>query len=155
MNAFIGYVSMSGNTEDIANILKESLLSKGVEVEMGSLDEIEGKSVFDYDCTFIGTYTWGDGDLPYEAEDIYTELDGLDLTGKYAACFGSGDYDYPKFCGAVDVFSKKLEERGCHVFSQQLKVEFAPETDDQVMECQRFAQSVIEWMSETKDAELV
>ena len=155
MKAFIGYVSMSGNTEDIANALKEGLLQKGCEVEMGNLDEIESNSVLDYDCIFIGTYTWGDGDLPYEAEDFFYELDSLDLTGKYAACFGSGDYAYPKFCRAVDVFSQKLEERGCHVFVQKLKVEFAPETDEKVMECQKFAQSVIEWMVETKEAELV
>lgn len=155
MKFFIGYVSMSGNTEDIANALKESLLLTGCEVEMECLDKIEGNIVLPYDCIFIGTYTWGDGDLPYEAEGFFDELDRLDLSGKHVACFGSGDYAYPKFCGAVDVFAEKLEEKGCLVFDQRLKVEFAPETDEQVIECQQFAQSVFEWVVRTKESELV
>jgi hypothetical protein len=44
----------------------------------------------------------------------------------------------------ADVFIKKLEERGRQIFVQKLKVEFASETDEQVMGCQKFAQSVIE-----------
>jgi flavodoxin I len=155
MKTFIGYVSMSGNTEDMANILKDVLLSTGYEVEMESLDTLEVKSLLNYDCIFLGTYTWGDGDLPYEAEDFFEELNECDLTGVHAACFGSGDHAYPKFCEAVDTFADKLDERGCHVFNQRLKIELNPETEEQIRECKQFAKSVYEWVMTKKEIEHV
>lgn len=155
MKTFIGYVSMSGNTEDIANILKDSLLLSGCEVGMESLETVDVKSILEYDCIFIGAYTWGDGDLPYEAEDFYEELNEYDLTGVQTACFGSGDHAYPKFCAAVDTFANQLEKRGCHVFQQRLKIELNPETDEQIRECQQFAQSVYEWAMVNKEIEHV
>lgn len=155
MKIFIGYVSMSGNTEDIANILKEVLLSKGCEVEVDYLDTIDAEKVLDYDCIFLGAYTWGNGDLPYEAEDFFEGLNALDLDGIHAACFGSGERAYPEFCAAVDILADKLEERGCLVFNQRLKMELNPETDEQIMECQQFAQSVYAWVTEKKEIEHV
>ncbi|WP_078379828.1 flavodoxin [Sutcliffiella halmapala] len=146
MKAFIGYVSMSGNTEDMANILKEVLLAKGWDVEMDCLDAIEVERILAYDCVFFGAYTWGDGDLPYEAEDFFEELNELELEGIHAACFGSGDHDYPKFCAAVDIMVEALAEKGCVVFNQTLKMELNPETDEDVAECQQFAEAVYEWM---------
>ena len=151
MKIFIGYVSMSGNTEDIANILKDVLSSSSCEVEMGCLDSIDVETLTMYDFILIGTYTWGDGDLPYEVEDFYDELDHLDLEDVYAACFGSGDYAYPKFCEAVDTLANKLAEEGCHVFNQRLKIELGPELDEQVKECRDFAQSAYEWVLAEKE----
>ncbi|WP_163099249.1 flavodoxin [Peribacillus alkalitolerans] len=150
MKTFIGYVSMSGNTEDIANVIKNVLLSSGCEVEMECLDTVEVETLVDYDCIFIGAYTWGDGDLPYEAEDFFEDLNGLHLAGVNAACFGSGDSAYPKFCMAVDTLAKKLEERGAKVFGPRLKIEFSPETEQQIEECNQFTQSVIEWVMVNK-----
>lgn len=155
MNIFIGYVSMSGNTEDIANILKDTLISAGCEVVMDSLETVDIKSILDYDCIFIGAYTWGDGDLPYEAEEFFEELTQLDLSGIYAACFGSGDHAYPQFCAAVDTFANQLDERGCHVFHRRLKIELNPETAEQIDECQQFAQSIYEWAVVNKETEHV
>jgi flavodoxin I len=155
MKAFIGYVSMSGNTEDIANIINNVLLSAGCKVEMECLDTVEVETLVDYDCIFIGAYTWGDGDLPYEAEDFFEDLTGITLEGVKAACFGSGDKAYPKFCAAVDTLADKLADRGSLVFDQRLKIEFSPETEEQIQKCQQFTQSVINWIMLTKDVEHV
>ncbi|WP_026583830.1 flavodoxin [Bacillus sp. J33] len=155
MKAFIGYLSMSGNTEDMANILKNVLVSKGCEVDMESLDLADVQSILGYDCIFIGAYTWGDGDLPYEAEEFFDELNEYELTGVYAACFGSGDHAYPKFCAAVDTFAEKLKERGAGVYHQRLKIELNPESDDQIRECQQFAESAYEWVMKDREIEHV
>ncbi|MEH6991513.1 flavodoxin domain-containing protein [Neobacillus drentensis] len=66
-------------------------------MEMGYLDEIEGNSVSDYACIFIGTYTWGDGDYPDECLDIIEELEQLKLENQLFAIFGSGDTSYSEF----------------------------------------------------------
>ncbi|KON88198.1 flavodoxin [Sporosarcina globispora] len=155
MKAFIGYLSMSGNTEDMASILKNVLISKGCEVDIESLDMIGVHSILAYDCIFIGAYTWGDGDLPYEAEDFFEEMNDHDLTGIHAACFGSGDHAYPKFCAAVDTLADKLNERGALVYPHRLKIELNPETDDQILECQQFAESAYEWVMKKREVEHV
>lgn len=147
MKTFVGYASMSGNTEDIANIIQDVLLTNGCDVVMDELDSVDAASLAEYDCLFLGAYTWGDGDLPYEAEDFVNALSDIDLTHIKAACFGSGDYAYPKFCAAADLLAEALEGSKASVFEQRLKIEFSPETDEQISECRQFAQSVYKWAS--------
>ncbi|MGD6781656.1 flavodoxin [Sutcliffiella horikoshii] len=151
MRIFIGYVSMSGNTEDIANILQDELLAKGCEVVLECLDTVDVEEITTYNGIFIGSYTWGDGDLPYEAEDFYEELNELKLNSIPAACFGSGDHTYPKFCAAVDTFSEKLKSCGAAVYDQTLKVESSPETQEQELECRQFAQRFITWVKKVEE----
>ncbi|WP_066054262.1 flavodoxin [Robertmurraya korlensis] len=145
MKTFIGYVSMSGNTEDMANILKETLLQSGCEVDLLNLETVDVHALKDYDCIFLGAYTWGDGDLPYEVEEFFEELRHLNLEGVKAACFGSGDTLYPKFCMAVDIIETTLQEQGCDVYKDKLKIELSPESDKEVDECRQFAKSVYQW----------
>jgi flavodoxin I len=136
---------MSGNTEDMANILKETLLECGCEVDLLDLETVDIHSLKSYDCIFFGAYTWGDGDLPYEVEEFFDDLQKLNLDGVKAACFGSGDTLYPKFCMAVDIMALKLKEQGCDVFEDTLKIELSPEADEEVDECRQFAKSVYQW----------
>jgi flavodoxin I len=138
-NILIAYASMSGNTEDIANILKNTLNTFPHDVAMKELEEITPEELADYDGILIGCYTWGDGDLPYEAEDFYDDLEGFDLSGKKAAVFGSGDTDYPKFCEAVRIFEERLVECGAEIAQEGLKIELSPETDEDVEKCKDFA----------------
>ncbi len=151
MKTFIGFASMSGNTEDIANILQDVLIAKGCGVVMEDLESVDAASLTEYECIFIGAYTWGDGDLPYEAEDFVEALQDVDFTNVKAACFGSGDYAYPQFCAAADILAETLEGRGCSVFNHRLKIELSPESDEQISECRQFAQSVYEWALTSKE----
>lgn len=59
--ALITYASMSGNTEDIAGIIKETLQEHDVEIDFIEIDDTEAESLSSYDYVLIGTYTWGDG----------------------------------------------------------------------------------------------
>ncbi|TYS67424.1 flavodoxin [Sutcliffiella horikoshii] len=150
MRIFIGYVSMSGNTEDIANILQDELHAKGCEVVSECLDTVDMEEIITFNGILIGSYTWGDGDLPYEAEDFYEELDDLKLDSIPVACFGSGDHAYPKFCAAVDTFAHKFKSCGAEVYNQTLKMEFGPETNEQELECREFAQTFYAWVKKTE-----
>ncbi|MFS0654310.1 flavodoxin [Bacillus sp. 179-C3.3 HS] len=145
MKALIAFASMSGNTEDMAAILKETLEGKGIETEMMELDDTNVEDLSSYDYVLIGSYTWGDGDLPYEAEDFYEEVSSLELNDIKVAVFGSGDYSYPKFCEAVHTFYDMLKTTGASVFPETLKMELAPDTDEDVVCCQEFATSFLTW----------
>ncbi|UPK41843.1 MULTISPECIES: flavodoxin [Paenibacillus] len=122
----VAYASMTGNTEEIAELIVEGIKQGGHEVDLKSVTDCNASDVLDYDGFLIGVYTWGDGELPDEFLDFYEELDELDLSGKRAAVFGSGDTSYEQYCGAVDLAAAKLLERGAEVSPEMLKIEYSP-----------------------------
>ena len=68
-------------------------------------------------------------------------MDEIDLTGKKAAAFGSGDSGYDHFCGAVDLLIEKLQERGAEVVMEGLKVEMSP-SDEDIEKCKEFGRKL-------------
>src|SRR5690625_3531421 len=90
---FMVYASQTGNTEIITDILEEQLNKQGHEVVVKSFDfdDIPMDALVDYDAVLIGTYTWDDGELPYEVEDFYNEMEDIDLTGHIIGVYGSAD----------------------------------------------------------------
>ncbi|OEH91559.1 flavodoxin [Bacillus solimangrovi] len=138
----IVYASMSGNTEEILDVIKGRLEELNHDVTVEEIEDIEAESMLNYDAVLLGSYTWGDGELPYETEDFYDELDVVDISGKPVAVFGSGDTDYPKFCEAVDIFEFKLKECGAELIQQGLKIELAPESEEDKKKCITFAENV-------------
>ena len=88
----IAFASMSGNTEEIAELIKSSIDTMGHDIEMKEIENINTQKLLEFDGIILGVYTWGDGELPYEVEDFYDDIENLNLTGKKAAVFGSGDH---------------------------------------------------------------
>ncbi|SES16818.1 flavodoxin I [Gracilibacillus ureilyticus] len=139
------FCSMSGNTEEIAEIIESSLTRHGLEVQKFQIDmdDITVTDLLDYEAILFGTYTWGDGDIPYEIEDFYDDMDGIDLTGKVVALFGSCDSMYPDYGGAIDTFAERFKERGASNVLYHLKVDLTPDEED-VKRCQKFADDFVE-----------
>lgn len=135
----IAYASMSGNTEDIANFLKSKLAPYHEAIEFLEIERLNAADFADYEGVLIGSYTWGDGDLPYEVEDLFDDLADVDLSGTKAAVFGSGDRVYAKFCGAVDLIEERLKACGAELVQEGLRIEFTPDTDEEKEQCERFA----------------
>ncbi|WP_100401787.1 flavodoxin [Bacillus sp. FJAT-42315] len=132
------YASMSGNTEEMAEAIEAGVKEAGAELRKIDInDEPEAQVLEQYSGILLGAYTWGDGELPYEFEEFYEEMNEVDLTGKVAAAFGSCDSMYPKYGAAVDLLIEKLEERGASVPQDGLKVELTPEDED-VEACKEF-----------------
>ena len=149
--ALMIYASMSGNTEDIAGIIKETLSGHQIAVDCLDMDEADADSLKAYDYVFVGTYTWGDGDLPYEAEDFYEDILHSQLNGLKTACFGSGDHAYPKFCEAVTLFCDAFEQAGAILYPETLKIELAPETAEDQECCKEFVRGFLAWAAHHGD----
>jgi len=128
---------MTGNTEEIANILSEEL--EGFDVQLFQMYNMDASKITDFDGILLGSYTWGDGELPDEAQDFYDQMDDLDLSGKIVGCFGSGDTVYDQFCVAVDQLQEKAKERGATVVEEGLKIELAPDDDQKIEMIRSFA----------------
>jgi flavodoxin I len=137
------YASMSGNTEAIADIIATDLRGQNHDVFLNDIVSVQTASeLLNYDLTFIGMYTWGDGDYPDECLDMMEELEQLDLEKHPFAIFGSGDTSYPDFCGALDQLQKLIEEQGGESVVEPLKIEFNPEPEDEA-EIKKFVSEVL------------
>ncbi|SDZ82232.1 flavodoxin I [Thalassobacillus cyri] len=140
---------MSGNTEEIADLIY-SYLETDHNVEVKEIEDIDPASLLEYDCVLLGSYTWNDGDLPYEVEDFYEELEDIELSGIVAAVFGSGDSIYPQFCEAVHLLENQLKASGAYIIVEGLKVEMTPDTEEDLRNCKAFSEAVLGYLSEVK-----
>ncbi|RCW77036.1 flavodoxin [Saliterribacillus persicus] len=138
------FCSMSGNTEEIADIMETNITNHGLDVEkiQIDMDDFLITDLLNYEAILFGTYTWGDGDIPYELEDFYDDMDEIDLTGKVVGLFGSCDSMYPDYGGAIDTFAERFKERGASNVLYNLKIELSPDQDD-VERCQKFAEDFV------------
>ena len=129
--ALIIFTSLTGNTEQCADILAEAMESHGIEVEIHDVMQASPEDYLDFDICIAGAYTYGvDGVLPDEMLDFYDELGDLDLSNKVFGVFGSGDDFYEVFCGAVDTLEQQFINAGATQGGTSVKVNLNPEDED-------------------------
>lgn len=116
--AKIVFASMTGNTEEIADIVADKFRDLGVEVDVDECTTVDAEDFLDADIAVVATYTYGDGELPDEIQDFYEDLAGLDLKGKLYGVVGSGDTFYDEFCKAVDDFDRCFAATGAEKGSE-------------------------------------
>lgn len=140
------YASMSGNTEKMAEAIANGVEVAGGEIKvMDVMYSASAQELIEYDGVILGSYTWGDGELPDDILDLYEEMEKVDLYGKKAAVFGSGDNGYNYFCAAVDILMEKLKECGADVYSEGLKVDLTPTEHDEEM-CRTFGRNFVAFL---------
>ncbi|MFC3932812.1 flavodoxin [Streptococcus dentapri] len=128
--AKIVYASMTGNTEEIADIVADKLQDLGHTVDIDECTTVDAADFEDADMAIIATYTYGDGDLPDEIVDFYEDLADLDLSGKIYGVVGSGDTFYDYFCKSVDEFDAQFALTGATKGAESVKVDLAAEDED-------------------------
>jgi flavodoxin short chain len=141
--AKIVYASMTGNTEEIADIVAEALENLDVDVEMNECTQVDPEDFEDADICIVATYTYGDGELPDEIVDFYEELQEIDLSGKIYGVCGSGDTFYDDFCKSVDDFEATFAKIGASKGADSVKVDLAAEEDD-IQNLEAFAKKLVE-----------
>lgn len=100
--AIICYLSYSGNTEEIAEIIESELKEQDFIVDMHEIGIDPPVDVSTYDYIFLGTFTWSIGSTPDEVKDFVLEVG---YKPDNVAVFGSGDTQFggdDLFCRAVD-----------------------------------------------------
>lgn len=139
--AKIIYASMTGNTEEIADIVGQKLEELGHDVEVDECTTVDASDFEDADLAIVATYTYGDGDLPDEIVDLYEDLADLDLSGKIYGVVGSGDTFYDYFCKAVDDFEEQFVQTGAEKGAESVKVDLAAEDED-IEKLEAFAETL-------------
>ncbi|MCI2171500.1 flavodoxin [Schleiferilactobacillus perolens] len=129
-SAKIVYASMTGNDEEIADVLEEAFENLNVDIDVSEISQTDAAEFEDYDICIVVTYTYGDGELPDEAVDFFEDLQEEDLSGKIFGCAGSGDTFYDDFAKSVDDFAEAFKKTGAKEGAPVVKVDLAPEEDD-------------------------
>lgn len=139
--AKIVYASMTGNTEEIADIVADKLRDLGLDVDIDECTTVEAEDFVDADVAIVASYTYGDGELPDEIVDFYEDLKDVNLEGKFYGVVGSGDTFYDEFCKAVDDFDQVFSETGAVKIAENVKVDLAAEDED-IENLEKFAEEI-------------
>ncbi len=133
--AKIVYATMTGNTEGISEILEDDFTDLGFEVERVQGDDADEDFFADADVCVLATYTYDEGELPFDLEDFYDELPDFDLSGKVYGVVGSGDSElYPDyFCLAADKFAAAFAKTGATCGHEVVKIENDADEDDEIV----------------------
>ena len=125
------FATITGNNEDVADIITEKFEKLGVDVAKEEISLADATEFNDVDICVVVPYTYDEGALPEEGLDFYEDLQDLDLTGKIYGCAGSGDTFYDDdYCRAVTDFSNALKKAGATQGAKDVFVNLAPEADD-------------------------
>jgi flavodoxin short chain len=142
--ALIVYGTTTGNTEEMAGLIKSRLANAGIETEMKNVTETAVEDLTaDHDLLLLGCPAYGDDtvELQEDFEAFSEQLNGLNLNGKKTAVFAPGDSGYEHFCGSVDLLEERMEELGGTLLVDGLKVDGDPgDAEDDIEE---WTQSIV------------
>ncbi len=108
MKIAIIYSSKTGNTEELVHLIGQLFLKKKVDVTLFRIEEFPIMDLINYEAVVIGTYTWGNGEIPQEMMELYRAFETQDVMKILTGVVGTGDSGYPKYCGAVEEFKEML-----------------------------------------------
>jgi len=140
--AKIIYGSLTGNTEEIADIVCEALENLNIEVEIDECTQVDAAEFKEADICVIAAYTYDEGTIPDEMLDLYEDLQELNLSGKVFGVCGSGDTFYEHYATAVDKFEKAFLAAGAKKGSANIKVDLAAEKED-IQQLEAFAAQLV------------
>ncbi|MEA2098611.1 MAG: flavodoxin [Campylobacterota bacterium] len=111
----IFYASSTGNTEDVAKLIKEKMSS--FEIDLHNVADCVDGEMENYDSIIIGASTWGDGELQDDWDEYIDNLNSINFSKKTVAMYGLGDQeeycDY--FLDAMGIIYDKIVEHGGNV----------------------------------------
>jgi len=114
----IFYGSSSGNTESVAKQLQQTLGAD--RAQLHDVANAKSSDLEAYSILFLGSSTWGVGDLQDDFETFMGEISSANLEGKTVALFGCGDQDsYPdSFVDAMGQIYEAIKDKGCKIVGQ-------------------------------------
>ncbi|MEH7376277.1 MULTISPECIES: flavodoxin domain-containing protein [Neobacillus] len=144
MKIAIVYSSKTGNTEELAQLIFHLFLKKNVMVSLFRIEQFRVRDLSQFEAVVIGTYTWGNGEIPQEMMELYRAFETQDVKKVLTGVIGTGDSGYPKFCGAVDEFKDMLYVHTNLIAT--LKIEVSLQMKD-IDRCSRFVTIFLDQLS--------
>ncbi|GLB47053.1 flavodoxin [Philodulcilactobacillus myokoensis] len=131
IRAHVVFATITGNNEDVADIVDEGLEDLGIQVKESEISQTDASDLKDADICVVCAYTYNGGSLPEEGMDFFDDLNQLNLSGKIYGVAGSGDTYYQEYYNvAVDAFDKAFQKANAIKGSANVKINLEPEAKD-------------------------
>lgn len=135
-NVLVVYWSGTGNTEIMAEKIKEGLENAGETVDFKTVDQVEPGDVVNYDKIAFGCPSMGVETLEEdEFEPFYEALEGS-LSGKKVALFGSYGWGEGEW---MDAWIERTQQTGALLFDNGLRINSTPSSEEEV-KCVEFGE---------------
>lgn len=110
----IVYGSSTGNTQSVAEMINSHL---NHQADLINVDSAMASDLNGYEFLFMGTSTWGLGELQDDWEGFISQLQSVDLAGKKVALFGLGDADAysDTFVDGMGTIYRAIANKGCEM----------------------------------------
>jgi flavodoxin I len=107
--------STTGNTANVAKMIKEKLGSETVDIF--NVQASKAEDMQKYEVLIFGTSTWGYGEPQDDWATFESSLDNINFEGKAAAFFGLGDqYSYGEtFVDAMGLLYETIKAKGAKI----------------------------------------
>lgn len=133
MKKAIVYATTTGNTEAMANAVKEGAEASGAEVYFSTADSADSDAVLGSDVIILGSPAMGDEVLEDSVEEFFAKIEGS-LGGKKVAIFGSYDWGDGQW---LRDWADRITAAGATVLNGEgLKGHLEPDADT-VEECKK------------------
>ena len=129
------YGTETGNSESLA--MDAEKLANGLEfdVTINGMDEITLSDIQDNVNVLIVCSTWGDGEQPDNAIDLYDSVEGSDdgsMAGVGFAVLALGDTAFDLFCEAGIQWDNILQQKGGNRINERIDCDVDYEDDAEV-----------------------
>ncbi|MBB1079411.1 flavodoxin [Limosilactobacillus sp. STM2_1] len=147
LTAHVVYATMTGNNEEVANIVCDSLTNLNVKVTESEISQTDVTEFAKADILVVCAYTYDEGAMPEEGLDFYDDLQEMDLTGKVYGVAGSGDRFYGEYFNVtVDRFDEAFKKAGATTGAAKVKIDLEPYEED-IEHLNEFAKGLVETAS--------
>jgi flavodoxin short chain len=127
-NVLLVFWSGTGNTEIMAEKIKEGLEKAGETVDYRTVDAVDPSDVDAFDKVVFGCPSMGVEALEEdEFEPFFEEVEGA-LSGKKVALFGSYGWGEGEW---MDAWEDRVKESGAELFNEGLRVNSTPSSEEE------------------------
>ncbi len=126
------YGSQTGNAEMAAYNCADMAKNHGLTAQVIDMGDVEVSDLPTYERLLIVTSTYGEGEMPDNAETLWeavSEDDAPRLEGVYFSVLGLGDTAYDEFCEAAKLWDARLEALGAKRVAERIDCDVDFEAD--------------------------
>ena len=136
----IVYWSGTGNTEMMANAIKEGIEQEEKNVSLKPVEEVSLDDVKDAKALVLGSPSMGAEELAEEMDEFLKQLfQGVSIRDKIAGAFGSYDWGDGEW---MEDFVKRLKEDGFNVVGDGLIINLTPD-EEGLEKCRAYGKEIL------------
>ncbi|GEB40412.1 flavodoxin [Leuconostoc lactis] len=131
MQAHVVYATITGNNEEVADIVVAAFEAANIAVKKTEISQTEVDEFEDVDIAVVVPYTYDQGSLPDEGLDFFEDLADATLDHVVYGVAGSGDtYYLSDYCVAVPKFEAQFAKTQAIKGAEGVKVNLHPDETD-------------------------